>query len=70
MAVGATNPADGYIAIFNIILTICKLGFSYLNIIKNNKRERFESVEEELRVCLSHFCPDFTAVVKPHYNCI
>ena len=45
---------------------LCELGFSYLNNIKNNKRERLQSIDEELRVCLSHICPDFTAVVKKH----
>ena len=45
---------------------LCELGFSYLNNITNKKRERLQSIDEELRVCLSHIRPDFTAVVKKH----
>ena len=45
---------------------LCELGFSYLNNIKNKKRERLKNIEEELRVCLSHIRPNITAVVKKH----
>jgi len=45
---------------------LCELGFSYLNNIKNKKRERLKSTEEELRVCLSHIRPQIAAVVKKH----
>jgi len=43
---------------------LCELGFSTLNSIKNKKRERLQSVEEELRVCLSHIRPNIAAVVR------
>ena len=45
---------------------LCKLGFSYLNNIKNKKRERLLNIEEELIVCLSHICPNIAVVVKKH----
>ena len=37
---------------------LCELGFSTLNNIKNRKRERLCSTEEEMRVCLSHIRPN------------
>ena len=43
---------------------LCELGFSNLNNIKNKKRERLQSVEEELRVCLSHIRPNIAVVVQ------
>ena len=45
---------------------LCELGFSYLNNIKNKKRERLKNIQEELRVCLSHIRPQIAAVVKKH----
>jgi len=43
---------------------LCELGFSILNNIKNKKRERLQSAEEELRVCLSQIRPNIAAVVQ------
>ena len=48
---------------------LCELGFSYLSNIKNKKRERLKNPEEELRVCLSHICPQIAAVVKSDLLC-
>ena len=45
---------------------LCELGFSYLNNIKKKKREILKTIEEELRVCLSHIHPQIAAVVKKH----
>jgi len=41
---------------------VCELGFSILNNIK--KRERLQSAEKELRVCLLHIRPNIAAVVQ------
>ena len=43
---------------------LCEQGFSALTTIKNNKRERLLSVEEELRVCLSTIRPRIKEICK------
>jgi hypothetical protein len=37
---------------------LCEQGFSVLKNIKNKKREKLNSVEEEIRVCLSTIHPN------------
>ena len=45
---------------------LCELGFSTLNNIKNRKRERLRSTEEEMRVCLLHIRPNIQEVIRQH----
>jgi hypothetical protein len=45
---------------------LCEFGFSALTTIKNNKRERLLSIEDELRVCLSSVRPRINKICKNH----
>ena len=45
---------------------LSELGFSTLDNIKNRKRERLRSTEEEMRVCLSHIRPNIQEVIGQH----
>ena len=45
---------------------ICELGFSAMTTIKNKKRERLLSVEEEMRVCLSTIRPRIKEICRYH----
>ena len=45
---------------------LCELVFSTLNNIKNKKRQRLRSTEEEMRVCLSHIRPNVQEVRRQH----
>ena len=45
---------------------ICELGFSAITTIKNKKRERLLSVEEEMRVCLSTIRPRIKEICRYH----
>jgi hypothetical protein len=43
---------------------LCELGFSALATVKNTKRERLLTVEDELRVCLSKIRPRIQQICK------
>ena len=45
---------------------LCELGVSTLNNIKNRKKERLCSTEEEIRVCLLHIRPNIQEVIRQH----
>ncbi|XP_025414287.1 protein FAM200A-like [Sipha flava] len=45
---------------------LCELGFSALTNIKNKKRERFLSVEQEMRVCLLSIPQRIELLCKQH----
>ncbi len=43
---------------------LCELGFSTLNNIKTNKREKFLNIAEEMRGCLSESHPNFDEILN------
>ena len=45
---------------------LSELGFSNLDDIKNRKRERLRTTEEEIRICLSHIRPNIQEVIRQH----
>ena len=45
---------------------LCEFGFSALTSIKNNKRERLQTIEEEMRVCLSNIRPRIKNICASH----
>ena len=45
---------------------LCELGFTTLNNIKNRRRERLRSTEEEMRVCFSNIRSSIQEVIRQH----
>ena len=45
---------------------LCELGFSALVNIKNKKRERLKTIDDEMRVCLSEIRPDIDKICASH----
>lgn len=45
---------------------LCELGFFVLTNIKTNKRERLQTIEEEMRVCLSTVQPNSKRICQSH----
>ena len=45
---------------------LCELGFSTLTNIKCKKRTNLQSIDEEMRVCLSYMRPNIEEIAKTH----
>ena len=45
---------------------LCELGFSTLTSIKRKKRTNLQSIDEEIRVCLSYICPNIGEIAKTY----